>query len=251
MGKMPKRPEEIFAEIAKDYQSVFGDDLLSMILYGSGAGEDYVPGRSDLNFLITLADRGIEKLESSIEVTSRWRKRKVALPLIMTCSDLQGSRDSYPIELLNMKHRYVVVFGADVLAGLALDKSHIRLQLERELRGKLLLLRRGYSETEGKARRIRELIAVSLTAFVSLFSALLYLKDREIPRIRRDIIMAAGEAFGIDAAVFQQCEEIRGKTDSFSAEEVKALFLAYMKEVARLCERIEGMDGQEPSSGFQ
>ncbi len=250
IGKAPKRPEEIFAEITKDYQKVFGDDLLSLILYGSGAGEDYVPGRSDLNFLITLTDRGVERLESSLEVVSRWRKRRVALPLFMTRSDLQGSRDSYPIELLNMKHQYVVVFGPDVLAELALDKCHIRLQLERELRGKLLLMRRGYLDTEGKVRKIRELIAVSLTAFVSLFGALLYLKDREIPRIRRDIIIIAGEAFGIDAAVFHQCEQIRGKTDRLSPKEVKALFFAYLKEAGRLCDRIEGMDVQDQATAF-
>ena len=58
MAKIPKKPEEIFPEITGDYQKIFGEDLISIILYGSGAGEDYVPGKSDLNFLITLTDQG-------------------------------------------------------------------------------------------------------------------------------------------------------------------------------------------------
>ena len=116
MAKIPKKPEEIFAEITDDYRQIFGDDLISIILYGSGAGEDYIPGKSDLNFLITLTDRGIERLDRVLETVARWRKRNVAIPLFMTRSYLTGSQDAYPIEFLNMKRHYVVVTGEDVLA---------------------------------------------------------------------------------------------------------------------------------------
>ena len=242
MAKAPKNPTEIFAEITDDYRRIFATDLISIILYGSGAGEDYLPGKSDLNFLITLTDSGIEKLDLALETVSRWRKRNVAIPLFMTRSYLMGAQDAYPIEFLNMKRQYVVVSGEDVLAGLAFDPCHIRLQLERELRGKLLHLRSGYLATGGSARKIRELIALSLTAFVSLFTALLYLKNLDIPQGKRNVIMAAGTAFDFDAVVFLKCEEIRKKTDRFSSAEVREIFRSYMKEVGRLCDQIEGME---------
>jgi hypothetical protein len=242
MAKIPKIPEEIFTEITEDYQQIFGVHLLSIVLYGSGAGEDYIPGKSDLNFLITLTDQGVERLDRVLETVARWRKRNVAIPLFMTRSYLQGSQDSYPIEFLNMKRHYFVVFGADVLAELTFDRCHIRLQLERELRGKLIHLRNGYLATGGNTRKIRELITLSLTAFISLFSALLYLKNIEIPHGKRDVITAAGKAFGIDAPIFLKCEEIRRKTDRLSSIEVRAVFQAYMKEVGRLCDQIDRME---------
>ena len=242
MARIPKRPVEIFEEITEAYQKIFGADLISIILFGSGAGEDYIPGKSDINFLITLTDQGIERLDGALEMVARWRKRKVAIPLFMTRSYLVGSQDVYPIEFLNMKQHYVVVSGRDVLTELAFDRRHIRLQLERELRGKLLHLRNGYLATEGNAGKIRALITLSLTAFISLFCALLYLKNIEIPRVKREIIAAAGKAFGIDAAVFLKCEEIRRKTDRYSRNEVMAVFLAYMKEVSRLCDQIDQME---------
>ena len=83
---------------------------------------------------------------------------------------------------------------------------------------------------------------MSLTAFVSLFSALLYLKNLEIPKGKRDVITAAGAAFGFDAAVFLKCEEIRRKTDHFSSAEVQAIFRDYLNEVGRLCDQIERME---------
>jgi len=242
MAKAPKKPAEIFAEITGDYRRIFGTELISIILYGSGAGEDYLPGKSDLNFLITLTDSGIEKLDAALATVARWRKRTVAIPLFMTRADLTGSLDAYPIEFLNMKRQYVVVSGEDVLVGLAIDPRDIRLQLERELRGKLLHLRSGYLATGGSARKIRGLIALSLTAFVSLFSALLYLKNLDIPQGKRNVITAAGAAFGFDAVMFLKCEEIRRKTDRFSSAEVQGIFRCYMKEVGRLCDQIEGME---------
>jgi hypothetical protein len=242
MAKIPKRPEEIFAEITGDYQQILGTDLISIILYGSGAGEDYIPGKSDLNFLITLTDQGIERLDRVLELVARWRKRNVAIPLFMTRSYLLGSQDAYPIEFLNMKRHYIVVSGEDILAALAFAPQHIRLQLERELRGKLLHLRSGYLATGGSPQKIRKLIQVSLTAFVSLFSALLYLKKVAIPHGKRNVITAAGEAFGVDASVFLKCEEIRRKTDRFSSDEVTAVFRDYLKEVSCLCEQIDRME---------
>lgn len=242
MAKIPKNPEEIFAEFTDDCRKIFGEELLSVILFGSGAGEDYVPGKSDLNFLIVLTDRGIEELDRALEMVGRWKQRNVAVPLFMTRSYLAESQDAYPIEFLNMKRAYKVVAGEDLLAPLAFDPSHVRRQLERELRVKLLHLRSGYLHTDGKTRRIRELIGTSLTAFVSLFTALLYLRNLEIPKGKRDIIAAAGRAFGVDAGVFLKCEEIRRKTDRFSSVEVRAIFREYLREVGRLCEWIGRMD---------
>ncbi|MBM4312621.1 MAG: hypothetical protein FJ122_01720 [Deltaproteobacteria bacterium] len=242
MAKIPKKPEEIFEEMTGEYQSIFGAHLISIVLYGSGAGEDYIPGKSDINFLITLTDQGIDRLDRALESVARWRKRNVAIPLFMTRTALEGSQDAFPIELLNMKRHYVVVSGKDVLAELAFDRCHIRLQLERELRGKLLHLRSGYLSTEGNVRKIRALIAASLTAFISLFCALLYLKNIEIPNGKREIITAAGKAFGIDAAIFLKCEEIRRGIDRFSKNEVTAVFQAYMKEISRLCNQIDRIE---------
>jgi predicted nucleotidyltransferase len=242
MAKIPQKPEEIFPEITGDYRNVFGDDLISIILYGSGAGDDYVPGKSDLNFLIVLTERGIDGLDRILETVGKWRKRNVAIPLFMTRDYLAGALDAYPIEFLNMKRSYRVVTGYDLLAEIAFEPCNIRLQLERELRGKLLHLRSGYLATEGKEKKVRELIGASLTAFVSLFGAMLNLKHLEVPKKKADLITAAGAAFGFDAAVFLKCEEIKREKNHFSPAEVSAIFRDYLKEVNHLCEIIDRME---------
>lgn len=241
MAKTPPHPDLILAEILTDCRRVFADDLTSITLYGSAAGPDYLPGQSDLNLLIVVTEAGMERLAALLEPVARWRKRKVATPLLMTTAGFRGSLDAYPIEFLNMQRQYRVLVGADLFAGLAFEACHVRLQLERELRGKLLHLRSGYLETEDRAARIRELIGLSLTAFVSLFRALLYLKQVEIPRERQPVITAACQAAGLDAAIFLQCEAVRRKTDQLSDAAVRVLFQGYLREVGRLCEVVEGL----------
>lgn len=241
MAKIPDRPEEIFEEITADFKAAFGEDLISIILYGSGAGPDYKPGKSDINLLITLTEDGISRFHKAWDVLKRWRKRNLATPLMMTKSFLVSSLDSYPIEFLNMKQHYKMVHGEDVLAGLTFDPKNIRLQIERELKGKLLLLRTGFLETEGRMPQIRNLISVSLTAFISAFRALLYLQGREIPSDRRSVIAEAAAAFSVDASVFLKCSDIKDNTDRLTSPQLRAVFDDYLKEVDRLCTFVDVM----------
>jgi hypothetical protein len=241
MVKIPKKPEEIFPEVTVDYQQVFGKSLLSIILYGSGSGDDYRPGKSDLNFLMILDDAGLELLTKAIPVAKKWKARKVAAPLFLTRSDLSSSLDSYPVEFLNMKNRYRLVYGEDVLQKLSFDPLAIRLQIERELKGKLFLLRKSYMETEGREAALRNLIGKSLTAFTALFGALLYLKGRDLPVLRRDVVKAMAWAFPIEPEVFLQCADIREGKGNYGVSQMDSLVNACMREIGKLCELVDQM----------
>jgi hypothetical protein len=241
MAKIPKKPEEIFPEITADYRHIFGESLLSIILYGSGSGDDYRPGKSDLNFLMIVDDSGLETLTGAISAAKKWKARRVAAPLLLTRHDLSSSLDSYPIEFLNMKNRYRLVYGEDVLQKLSFDPFAIRLQVERELKGKLFLMRRSYLETEGRGAALRNLIEKSLTAFAAIFGALLFLKGREVPILRRDVIKAMAWAFPIDPDVFLQCADIREGKGNYGTSQMDNLVNACMREISKLCDIVDQM----------
>ena len=237
-----KKPEEVFAEIEKDFKAIFNDAIISIILYGSGAGSDFNPHMSDLNFLIILSEEAIDHLDKAIETVSRWRKKNVATPLFMTKSYIESSLDSYPLEFLNMKKNYILVYGEDILKDISLQPHHLRLQCEREIKGKLLLLREGFLETEGKQKRIKELIKASITAFISIFNGLLYLKGIEILPTRREIIQSVAKEIPIDQEIFMKCLDIKQDTQEFSSSEIKNLFKAYLVEVRKLWEVVDKME---------
>jgi hypothetical protein len=241
MARIIEIPQDIFAEITEDFQKAFGSDLLSVILYGSGAGSHYIPGKSDLNFMIVLKDAGLNDLERGIPIVTRWQKKRVTF-IFMTIDFIRSSSDSYPVEFLDMKLHNILVFGEDVLADLRLEPCHLRLQMERELKGKIFHLQHGFLETEGREKGLRELIRLSLGTFIPLFKALLFLKGYEIPHSRREVVKALSSAFPIEAGIFLKCIDIREGIGKYPAGEIKNLFKSYYGEIARLSALIDAME---------
>jgi len=245
MARIPKAPEEIFQEFTQDYQAVFKDDLKSIILYGSGARGEYVPKKSDLNFLIVLTEAAMNRLREAFPLVRKWRKRRVNIPLFLTEEYIASSLDSFPVEFLNFRESHVLVFGKDVLEELPFDKKHIRLQCERELKGKLLLLREAYLDSEGRPKGLGQVSSASLTAFLSLFRALLFLKDREIPRHNDALISSAAKEMGFDETPFRDIAKIREGKIKIRREEMEGIVERYLQAIREIWKRVDQLEIKE------
>lgn len=239
MGKIPDQPQEVFVPLTEDYLKVFGSELVSLIVYGSAAVGSYVKGKSDINLLVVLTEAGKNRLDAVFDTVKYWKKRKVATPLTMTKAFIETSLDSYPIEFLNMKNSHILIYGENVLGNLTFQPADLRLQIERELKGKIILLTQGYLETKGSARQVRHLIRNSFTAFVSIFNALLYLKHEKAPQTRRETIREVCNLFLLDAAVFERCSDIREGKDNLADGEIIDTFKKYLQEVEKICSIVD------------
>jgi predicted nucleotidyltransferase len=243
MSKIPKDPKEIFQEITDAYKGIFGDDLISIILYGSAAGKDYRPGKSDINFMVVLSEQGIEDLDKAFKTVARWQKRKVTVPLFLTKGYVETSTDVFPIEYLNFQRNHVLVYGDDILKDLAFNNEFIRLQAEREIKGKLLLLRESFLESAGKGRGLKGIINQSLQAFLAIFQALLYLKGLDIPDDKRSIIKAACETFGMDHGLFNKLLDIREQKIKPKDTDLLETYKKYLKEIRGLSKIVDNLGG--------
>lgn len=242
MGKIPNRPEEIFAELKQDYTALFGDDLVAIILYGSGARGEYVPKKSDINLLIVLSDKGIERLGDATDAVAKWRKRNVRVPLVMTRGYIQSSLDAFPLEFFNIKSAYQVIQGEDILKDVVIQKEDLRLQCERELKAKLLLLRESFLEANNKSHLLRELVAQSLSAFISIFKALLYLKGDEVPEKNEAVLSATVQSFGLDREIFQTLWYIKRGEKKSDRGALKEIVQKYISEIRGLSTQVDQMD---------
>ena len=75
-----------------------------------------------------------------------WRAQGNPSPLLLSEEELRTSTDCFPIEFHDMQERRRVLFGADVIQDLVIEKSFYRAQVEMELRAKLLRLRQKAAE---------------------------------------------------------------------------------------------------------
>lgn len=244
MAKSPQNPKEIFPEIIDDYRGLFSNDLISIILYGSATGGDYRPGKSDINFMIILSENGIEQLERAMKTVTKWQKRNVATPLFLTELYVETSLDVFPIEYLNFQRNHVLVYGKDALKELSFKREFIRLQCEREIKGKLLLLREAFLETAGKGRALKDVISQSIHAFLAIFDALLYLKEKEIPKEKRKVIRTTCEILDLDAGLFEKLLDIREQKIKPGDAEIKTIFQHYLREVRKLSKIVDALGGE-------
>ncbi len=243
MTKGAKDPKEIFPEIISDYKELFGDDLVSIILYGSATGQDYRPGKSDINFMVILSEMGIERLDRAFSIVKKWQKRNVAIPLFLTEGYVKTSMDVFPIEYLNFQRNYALIFGKDILKDLSFDPEHIRLQCEREIKGKLLLLREGFLETSGKGKALRSLISQSIPAFFAIFEALLHLKGKDLPKEKREAIRTTCEVFDLDTAVYEKLLDVKEEKIKLGDIEIAKLFKDYLRESRKLSKLVDELGG--------
>lgn len=243
MSRIPKDPKEIFDKFVNDYKDIYGDDLVSIILYGSAAGKEYIPGKSDINFMIVLTEEGIAHPERSFGLVKKWAKSNVAVPLFLTERYIETSTDVFPIEYLNFKRRYVAVCGKDVLKELPLKKEFLRLQAEREIKGKLLLLREAYIESFGRKAALTGIINQSLHAFMAIFYALLFMKDMDAAEGGRSMILSVCSAFGLENNVFMKLIHVREGRIKPDEKELNIIFKDYLNEIHKLSKIVDELGG--------
>ena len=118
MSTISEKVEKIIRQFSEDISKVFGDEVISIILYGSAVSKEFNPKKSDLNFLVVLTPEGIERIDKVQKLYSKWAKKRITLPLFLTKEYINASVDTYPIEFFNMQCSYRVIQGEDVLKDL-------------------------------------------------------------------------------------------------------------------------------------
>jgi len=226
--------EELCARFVEDARRIWGDRLMSVILYGSAAREDFVSGRSDLNFLLVALDFDPETLRQLQPIMKKWRRRRIATPLLLERQLIATSLDSYPLEFLSMSGAYRVLHGEDVLAGLEFKRDDVRLQCERELKSKLLLLREAYVDSAGARVLLHGLIGKSLPAMTAIFQGLLFLQGRPWKLSGEDLLAAGKEGFDLDQELFTELWRVKRGRSKPGGEETHRLLGGYIREMERL-----------------
>jgi len=224
-------PTDIIQEFVTRIQAAGGANVESVILFGSAAAGDFHEGLSNMNLLCLLRDSSFKSLQALAPVAKWWDKHKQPPPLCMTKQEIQRSTDVFTIELLDMKQHHRVLFGEDVLSGLEIPMDLHRIQVEYELREKLLLLRQHLLLASDNESRLWELVLRSVPSFSTLFRhALIALGDSSHAK-RRDAVRALAQRLGFDASAVLQVLDIREKKMERKDVEIKEVVSRYLAAV--------------------
>src|SRR5215213_2599842 len=99
--------------LVDDLRATHGDNLASVVLYGSAAAGDYVELRSDYNLLIALNRITPLDLRRAQAPMREWQRLGNPLPVYFTVEELNDAADVFPIEFHQMEKARVVLYGTD------------------------------------------------------------------------------------------------------------------------------------------
>ncbi len=233
--------EKQINEFIRRLQAASGENLQSVILYGSAADGEFHPDFSNVNLLCILRETSFATLTRIAPAVEWWTRQKHPAPLLLTGEELERSTDVFSIEFLDMQQRHRVLFGDDLLRSLRIPMHLHRAQLEYELREKLILLRARLLIAAGNKKRLWELLLSSLSTFATLFRhALIALGDTP-PKAKRDAVQALAAHIPFDPSAFLQLLDIRERKAEAKQFDVTDVFARYLAAVQQVTAAVDKM----------
>jgi hypothetical protein len=234
--------ERKLTELVDRLKKAHGSRLVSVVLYGSGAGEDHSGKFSDLNILCVLSEVTPAELSESEPIFRWWREQGNPAPLLMSEHEVLTSTDCFPIEFHDITLQHRLLDGKDVVSTIRVDNSFYRAQVEHELRAKLLRLRQKASAILSDKELLRKLLADSVSTFCVLFRHALMLHGEEARMQKRDVIAQAREVFGVDPAPFEKLLDLREERVKPRDLDPAPLLGPYLNEISVVIDAVDRLE---------
>ena len=242
MNALSENLRKISTEFLAAVQEAFSESLKSVILYGPAARGETYKDRPYINFLVVVEDNTPSELARCSKYMKKWRKQLIVTPLFLDTDYIAQSLDTFPLEFMDMQSAYHVVFGEDVLENLGFEKSDVRSQCERELKGKLLHLRAEYLSIRGETKLLIDLVNRSLNTFRLVFAGALFLKDIKAPSNTISLIDSITQEYGLDTTLFKKLNTVARGVLKIDEAEADELFDLYVEELDKLSLSIDTLE---------
>lgn len=237
--KLSPHIQRVYAPFLKQMLAAHGENIISIFIYGSAAGKNFIPRRSDINSAVVLKTISLETLQKSLKSIAAARRSRIAAPLMLTQEHINSSLDAFPIEFFDMKEKSVVVYGQDALKDIEIPTEHMRLLCEQQIKGKLIRIRQAYLEVGLRRIGVELLLRESLSSLIPVFKSLLCLKAQAVPEDKTDILAKTGELFGVDMHVMIAIWQEKKNDERVAGRDVREAFDDYIRTLERLAQAVD------------
>lgn len=231
---VPAAVVPVLQRLRDDVMRAAGANFAGLILYGGLARGRFRPGRSDINIVLLLNDMSGKSLaEVAPALRAAWRAARVE-PLLLTPAEVKGAADAFATKFLDIQTFHVVLAGDDPFAGLTINREHLWLRVEQELRNLSLRMRRRYitiaddpDDMTAMLLRIARPLAIEL-------ETLLRLKGKTVPAVDRSaaVFESAADAFQLDREALARLAVLR-QDMKLPMDEVPGLYHRVLDSITR------------------
>lgn len=230
-------PEKIKKKIHTVFKSEKAAIIKAVVVFGSSIRDDYNPGTSDINLLV-ITDKAESDSLRKIAFCQRQLGKKYSI-LYISSDFLLTSLDTYPLEILDFKLNHEIVIGDFDFNSLHISPHYLRIQLERELKGKVNLLRQAYINRCSDEKKLSQLVLQHFSAIAAIFQGMLYHSEKDIPSHRKDMLKLTAEVFNFSPALTAELLFISEKKRMNISSRFEPLFFELIDTLERLAIKID------------
>jgi hypothetical protein len=230
--------ENEISNLVDELQIAAGNNLRSLVLYGSAAGGEFHEEHSDLNLLGVFDHLDATTLQRLNPAVARWTGKGHPAPLLLTLAELNSAADVFAIEFLDIVARRRTLSGEDFFASLEVPMALHHLQVERELRVSVLRLRQAGLRAGADNAQLAKLMLDSVAAFCVLFRHALIALAEKPPDSRREACRRLAAVLGFDSAPIETVLDVRESKQpakSLNAE----VFAGYLAAVSTAADQFD------------
>jgi predicted nucleotidyltransferase len=245
-GPLEEKTRAALRGLCADLSRELGKKLEAVVLHGSAARGDYIPGRSDVNVLVVVDAVTLEACDAAL---APWRMSQRDAPIVvdlMTTTDLERSTDVFPLRFLNMQRGHTVLWGEDVLGGLDIQWDHLRLRVEQVIKVLLFDLRETYMRHASRPEVLGGALSRAFGSYLIAVGALLFLKDGDWWLSGKEkIAEVAARELDLDEPLMEKLLELhRGELEPTPAQ-VRSLYESFMALVEVTADVVDQLEEQE------
>ena len=230
--------EELAQQFVTLARNAAGDNLESVVLFGSTVRGDAQAPYSDLNLLCIVRSASLPELEKIASVVNWWSQaQKQRSPLIFTAEELRRSADVFAIEMIDMQRAHRVLYGTEIISGIAVPMNLHRVQVEHELRTLIQKLRQHYVHAPADEDALRAVLAKSFSSTVTLLRHTLIATEHEAAADRRDLLRQVHKHLGVNVHALQAVLELRATAGTKGR--VGSLFGHYLETLENICNQLD------------
>jgi predicted nucleotidyltransferase len=233
--------EKQITDFVNSLKQAAGANLECVALFGSAASEEFHADYSDINILCVMRELSAPVLGALAPAIVGWTKRKFPAPLIFSRAELERSADVFAIEMLDIRQRHRILYGEDIFTGMNVPMDRHRVQLEHELRTKLLTLRQSYFQAAGDDKRVRRLMLDSISAFSTLFRHTLIAMGEQPAPHKADNIKRLAARTSFDPSIFLKLLQVRQRTAKENEIDAASGFAQYLDGINAVVQAVDAL----------
>ncbi|MFA5116773.1 MAG: nucleotidyltransferase domain-containing protein [Candidatus Omnitrophota bacterium] len=230
--------KSVLQDFTDNLRGIFKDELVSVILYGSAARGEFTGRESNLNVLIVLKDAGLANLKKCTGLVNRFKFRALD-PFFLSRKYISDSLDVFPIEFLDMKENYAVLYGEDILKDIQVDTKNLRFQCEQELKAKLVSLRQAYLRQSRNGAALKYLMFRYATSLLHILKNMLRVKGKTAPFLRQDILDQAAQELKIKTSALSRILSAKNKEIALGRGDLGPLFVEFTEELEKISDIVD------------